>query len=253
MTQLTLDLVFFALAVPAVLFAAVSKAGFGSGAAFASASILALAVEPGLALGIMLPLLMLVDAASLRPYWRKWRLLEFKLLVLGGLPGVVLGALLFQITSDDVLRVLIGAVSVGFVAWQFSLARGWIRLAQARLPDWMGLTLGVITGFTTFVSHAGGPPASVFMLSRSMSKTEYQATTVLLFWVLNIAKFVPYAYLGMFTLQTFTVNLILAPVALLGTWIGVRAHYIMPERIFFALTYVLLTITGSKLIWDGLT
>lgn len=253
MTQLTLDLVFFALAVPAVLFAAVSKAGFGSGAAFASASILALAVEPGLALGIMLPLLMLVDAASLRPYWRKWRLLEFKLLVLGGLPGVVLGALLFQITSDDVLRVLIGAVSVGFVAWQFSLARGWIRLAQARLPDWMGLTLGVVTGFTTFVSHAGGPPASVFMLSRSMSKTEYQATTVLLFWVLNIAKFVPYAYLGMFTLQTFTVNLILAPVALLGTWIGVRAHYIMPERIFFALTYVLLTITGSKLIWDGLT
>lgn len=250
---LTLDFAFFALAAPAVLFAAISKAGFGSGAAFASATILALAVDPGLALGIMLPLLMLVDAAALRPYWRKWRMAEFKLLVVGGLPGVVLGALLFQITSDDALRVLIGAVSVGFVIWQISLARGWIKLAQTRLPDWMGLILGVCTGFTTFISHAGGPPAAVFLLSRSMSKTEYQATTVLLFWILNIAKFVPYAYLGMFTLQTFTVNLLLAPVALFGTWVGVRAHHIVPERIFFALTYVLLTITGTKLIWDGLT
>jgi hypothetical protein len=27
----------------------------------------------------------------------------------------------------------------------------------------------------------------------------------------------------------------------------------MPERAFFAVTYVLLTVTGSKLIWDALT
>jgi uncharacterized membrane protein YfcA len=48
------------------------------------------------------------------------------------------------------------------------------------------------------------------------------------------------------------IDLILAPFALLGAWIGVRAHRIMPERAFFAVTYVLLTITGIKLIWDGL-
>jgi hypothetical protein len=27
----------------------------------------------------------------------------------------------------------------------------------------------------------------------------------------------------------------------------------VPEYLFFALTYVLLTVTGSKLIWDALT
>ena len=73
-----------------------------------------------------------------------------------------------------------------------------------------------------------------------------------MFWVLNIAKFVPYAFLGMFTVQTALADLALAPFALAGTWIGVRAHRVVPEPLFFAITYVLLGLTGSKLIWDAL-
>lgn len=240
------------MAGPAVIFAGVSKSGFGSGAAFAAASMLALVVDPGLALGIMLPLLMLVDAASLKPYWGKWSGLDVKLLALGGLPGVALGAALYTVASADVLRLLIGSVSVGFVLWQLALAKGWVRLANSRLPDRAGLVFGTLAGFTTFISHAGGPPVAMFLLTRGLSKTTYQATTVLLFWILNIAKFLPYAALGMFTAQTFLANLALAPFALLGTWIGIRAHHLVPERAFFMVTYVLLMATGSKLIWDGL-
>lgn len=251
--MLTLDLFFFLVAGPAVLFAGISKAGFGSGAAFASATILALVIEPGLALGVMLPLLMLIDVSSLKPYWRKWSTPDVTLLVIGGLPGVVLGALLYQVASPDVFRLLIGGVAVGFVLWQLALGTGLVRLAQNRLPNWAGLGFGVVTGFTTFVSHAGGPPAAVFLLSRGLSKTEFQASTVLLFWALNIAKFFPYAALGMFTAQTFIANLALAPFALIGTWLGVKANRLVPERLFFALTYVLLMVTGCKLIWDGLT
>jgi uncharacterized membrane protein YfcA len=110
-----------------------------------------------------------------------------------------------------------------------------------------------VTGFTSFVSHAGGPPAAVYLLSKRLTKTEYQATTVLIFWVINIAKFIPYAFLGMFTLETALANLILAPFALAGAWLGVAAHRLVSERFFFGLTYVLLSVTGCKLIWDGLT
>ena len=93
----------------------------------------------------------------------------------------------------------------------------------------------------------------MFLLTRGLTKTQFQATTVLTFWVLNIFKFFPYAALGMFTAQTFQANLVLAPFALAGTWAGVRAHHVVPEKLFFALTYVLLMVTGTKLIWDGLT
>ncbi|WP_187430294.1 sulfite exporter TauE/SafE family protein [Roseobacter fucihabitans] len=244
---------FFAIAGPAVIFAGISKGGFGSGAAFASASILALVIEPGLALGVMLPLLMLIDVATLGPYWGKWNGKAALLLILGAMPGVALGAALYKIAEPDVFRVLIGTISIGFVIWQMAKGRLLKTGSDAQLPGWAGALAGGVAGFTSFVSHAGGPPAAVYLLSKGLSKTEYQATTVLVFWIVNIAKAVPYAALGMFTMQTGAANLMLAPFALLGAWLGVRAHRAVPERVFFALTYVLLSITGVKLIWDGLT
>ncbi|AVO38041.1 sulfite exporter TauE/SafE family protein [Pukyongiella litopenaei] len=251
--MLDLDAGFFAVAAPAVLFAGISKGGFGSGAAFASAAILALVLEPGQALGVMLPLLMLIDVATLRPYWRQWSAPDARLLILGAVPGVVLGALFYTRADADLLRLLIGAVSVGFVLWQLARARGWMRLQGVDLPVWAGALAGTVAGFTSFVSHAGGPPAAVWLLSRGLSKTTYQATTVVLFWAVNIAKAIPYAMLGLFTAQTALANLALAPFALLGAWAGVRAHRLVPERLFFAITYVLLSVTGTKLIVDALS
>ncbi|SHL64011.1 hypothetical protein SAMN05444414_1243 [Roseovarius marisflavi] len=249
----TMGLEVFAIGVFAALFAGISKGGFGSGAAFAGAAILAIAISPGVALGIMLPILMLIDLASLRAYWRQWSGRDAALLVLGGLPGVALGVLLFQRTDGDVLRLLIGGIAIGFVLWQLVMRAGFLRRAAGAIPVWGGALAGMVAGFTSFVSHAGGPPAAVYLLSRGLDKTRYQATTVLVFWALNIAKAVPYAMLGLFTRETLLFDLALAPFALMGTWIGVRAHRIVPERVFFGLTYVLLVVTGAKLIWDGLT
>ncbi|TCP22781.1 sulfite exporter TauE/SafE [Rhodovulum adriaticum] len=125
------------------------------------------------------------------------------------------------------------------------LLRYRVRPFQARA----GLAAGVVAGFTSFVSHAGGPPVAVFLLAQGLSKTVYQATTVLVFWAINLFKFVPYAFLGIFTAQTLLADLVLAPVALLGAWLGVRAHRLVPEGLFFGITYVALTLTGLRLIW----
>lgn len=251
--MLTMGFSFFVIASLATVFAGISKGGFGSGAAFASSTILALVIEPGMALGIMLPLLILVDLTNLRPFWGRWSWRDGKVLVLGGIPGVAIGAGFYTVANDDVLRLIIGGVALFFVIWQLSRRAGLLATSQKRLPGWVGILAGVVTGFTSFVSHAGGPPAAVYMLSQRLNKLEYQATSVLVFWIINIAKFVPYAFLGIFTMQTFLVDLILAPFAILGAWIGVRAHFILSEKIFFGVTYVLLTVTGSKLIWDALS
>ena len=244
---------FFLIAGPAVMFAGISKGGFGSGAAFAASSVLALVIEPGLALGVMLPMLMLIDVSTLRPYWGKWDKRAAVLLILGGLPGVALGAALYTVADPDVFRFLIGAISLGFVVWQSARALGWIQAAEHVMPVWAGALAGAVAGFTSFVSHAGGPPAAVYLLSLRIDKTRFQATTVLVFWAINIAKFIPYAALGMFTIQTGIANLVLAPFALLGAALGVHAHRMVPERLFFGITYVLLSVTGVKLIWDALT
>ncbi len=250
---MSFDLIFFMFAIPAVLFGGISKAGFGSGASFAAAPLMALVVDPAISLGILLPLFMLVDAVTLKPYWGRWNLTATLPVILGALPGVVLGALFFDRVNDDVLRIMIGGIALAFVVWQSLRAMGYLQFEGRHFGRGTGAVTGGVAGFTSFISHAGGPPVAIYMLSIGASKTTYQASSVLIFWAINIFKAVPYAFLGIFTAQTLIADLLLAPFALLGAWIGVKAHFLIPERPFFAITYVLLLVTGSKLMWDGLT
>lgn len=244
---------FFALALPAAFIAGVAKGGFGGGAAFVATAILALFLPPSTALGIMLPLLMIVDVATLRPFWKQWDLRSAQALILGAIPGVLIGAAVYSYTNADVLRILIGAISLIFVAFQMARGLGVLTIAD-RVFTWRsGLTAGLISGFTSFVSHAGGPPAAMFLLAQGLKKTRYQATTVLAFWAINAMKAIPYGFLGVFTWDTLKANLFMTPMALIGAAVGVYAHRVLPERVFFAITYVLLVGTGSKLIFDGLT
>lgn len=251
--MITFDWTFFLFAIPAVVFASVSKGGFGSGAAFAATPILALVLDPAAALGLMLPLLMLVDVATLGPYWKQWDGPTARRLILGAAPGVALGALLYRAANPDVFRLLIGGIALAFVAWQFAVRARLIRFRARPFSPGAGIGAGVAVGFTSFISHAGGPPVAVYMLAQGLGKTAFQATTVLVFWAINILKFIPYTFMGIFTWDTLKADLMLAPVALIGAWLGVRAHRLVPEKLFFGITYVLLVVTGSKLIWDALT
>lgn len=246
------DWVFFAAAVPAVLFAGVSKGGFGNGAGFASTPILALVAPPAVALAVMLPLLMLMDLAAVRAYWRKWDRAAMRALILGAVPGVALGAALYRQTDPDLFRLLIGIMAVAFVVFQVARARGWLTIARAPFSALRCGLAGMAGGFTSFISHAGGPPIAVYLLSQRLDKTRYQGTTVVTFWAINLFKLAPYALLGFFSAATLGASLVLAPVALSGVWLGVWLHTRLPERVFFAFTYVLLLAAGARLIWDAL-
>ena len=70
-------------------------------------------------------------------------------------PGVAMGAWLYRATDDDLLRLLIGGISVGFVIWHMAQSQGWVRGFARRLPPSSGLFAGLVAGFTSFVSHAG--------------------------------------------------------------------------------------------------
>jgi len=93
-----------------------------------------------------------------------------------------------------------------------------------------------------------------FLYRASINKTELPTTLTFrfsfVFLFLSFLKFVPYTALGFFDRQSILADVLLAPVALAGVWAGVFLHKKVPERAFFTLTYALLLITGTKLIWD---
>lgn len=247
------DPTFLAFAIPAVLIAGLSKGGFGSGAAFVATPLIALALPPQQAVGLMLPLLMVMDATGIRAYWRRWNWHEAWPIMLGAVPGVALGAYFFAATDPDAVRILIGLLALGFGGFQMAQARGWRPPRALAASRGHGGFWGAVGGFTSFASHAGGPPVAIQLLSRGIDKTGYQATTVLIFWWINLVKVGPYAQLGLFARDTMITALWLTPVAVAGMLLGVWGHKHLPERWYFLLVRSLLAVTGCKLIWDGVT
>ena len=247
------DFTFFAVAIPAVLFAGISKGGFGSAAAFAAGPILAMILEPAQAVAIMLPLLVVMDFSALPAYWRKWEVKTSWVLILGGIPGAFLGAALISVADANLFRFLIGLIALAFVVFQLCRDFGVLRLAKTEMPDKIGFFFAIGAGFTSFIAHAGGPVASVYMLSKKLTKLQYQATTIIAFLVNNLIKIVLYLWLGFLSWQTTLADLYLFPFAILGTYLGVRLHRVVPEKLYFTLIYVFLTIAGTKLIFDALS
>lgn len=245
------DPLFLAAAIPAVLLAGISKGGFGAGVGFAATPLLALVIDPAVAVGMMLPLLMLMDATGLRAYWRRWSWPDARAMMIGCVPGVGLGALFFTAVSQDAVRLLIGAVALAFVAFQIAQERGWDPTGGRPSRVGAGVFWGMISGFTSFVTHAGGPPAAVHLLGRRLDKSLYQATTVLVFWWVNLVKVGPYWAVGLFDDGQLRAALWLAPAAVVGMLAGVWAHSRVDQAAFFKVIRVALAITGVKLIWDG--
>lgn len=242
----------FGLAALGAMLAGISKGGFGGSLGFAGSAILAVVVEPGVALALMLPVLMAIDMAAVRAYWGRWDKPSAGAILTGAVPGLLLGAVLFSVISADSIRVLIGLVAVGFPLFRIALARGWIAPRPTGFDRRKGWIAGAGVGFTSFVAHAGGPPFAVFMLGQGgIDKTRYHATSVIVFWVVNAMKAALYTMLGLFSWQLLGWSAALIPFAMIGTLIGVKAHKLIPERLFFMVAYTALMLTGVKLLWDG--
>ena len=244
----------FGLAALGAMLAGISKGGFGGSLGFAGSAILAVVVEPGVALALMLPVLMAIDMAAVRAYWGRWDKPSAGAILTGAVPGLLLGAVLFSVISSDSIRVLIGLVAVGFPLFRIALARGWIAPRPTGFDRRKGWVAGAGVGFTSFVAHAGWPPFAVFMLGQGgIDKTRYHATSVIVFWVVNAMKAALYTMLGLFSWQLLGWSAALIPFAMIGTLIGVKAHKLIPERLFFMVAYTALMLTGLKLLWDGLS
>lgn len=243
------DPVFYAVAVPAVILMGISKSGFGAGFGALAVPLMALVVPVPQAAAILLPVLLLIDGLGLMALIKHCDRALLRLLIPAGLLGVVIGALLFGLLSGKTVAGVVGAMTLIFLAIRLR----WPPRADAPPPPrWLGWLLGTASGFTSFVAHAGSPPIGFYVLPLKLSPLVFAATIGVFFAVVNLAKWLPYALLGLIDQSNLATSLMLLPVAPLGVWLGLRIVKHVSPQLFFRLFHIGLLLTGSKLLWDGL-
>ena len=239
---------FYAVAVPAVLLLGISKSGFGAGFGSLAVPMMALAVTVPQAAAILMPVLLVMDLLGMAAFRNNVdrRLLMF--LLPSGLAGIVVGALLFKWLDARVVAGIVGAFTLLFLAQRLLFPP---RPDSAPPPRWVGALLTVTSGFTSFIAHAGGPPINAYVIPLRLSPLLFTGTLAFFFFFINLAKWVPYAWLGLLDLRNMTTSLVLLPLAPIGVWVGVRiAHRIQPA-LFYRLIYAGMFLTGCKLLWDA--
>lgn len=243
---------FYALAVPAVIILGLAKGGF-AGIGVIAVPLMALAVSPVLAASITLPILIVQDVVSVWAFRRTWDRGILILMLPSAAVGIFAGFALAAFVKPGAVELAVGAVSVVFALQRLWLERAAAPAAEARpegLP-WRGVLAGIAAGFTSQISHAGGPPFQMYVLPKRLERDVFIGTSAIFFAVVNWMKVPAYLALGQFTHQSLATSVALLPLAIASTWAGVWLVRRVPGAAFYRVIYLLLIGVGGKLAWDG--
>lgn len=249
------DPLFLAAAIPAVALVGLSKGGLGGAFALIGVPIMALVISPVDAAAIFLPILIAMDLVALYA----WRGFNDRKLVLMLLPGALIGIALGWATSayvpEDALRFVIAMSMIIFSARYFYQSYGPHRSKViAPKPHSKGPALGwgLLSGYGSFVAHAGGPPFQIYALPLKLDPKKYTGASVRLFAIMNAVKVIPYVALGALDTRNLALSLTLMPVAFVATMAGAWVVRKLKPDVFYPLAYGFGMLAALKLLYDAL-
>lgn len=243
------DLCFMLAAGLAAFFVGMSKGGVPMIGSLAVPT-MALFMSPITAAGLLLPVYVISDMFGVWAYRREFSGRNLAILIPAAALGIGIGWATASIVTEAMVMLIVGGVGLLFCAMRWLGGAG--KAARpADVPR--GLFWGAVSGFTSFVSHAGAPPYQMYVVPQKLPKMVYAGTTTLTFAAVNALKLVPYWALDQLNAGNLTVAAMLVPVAVAATFVGVKLTRVLPEALFYRLIMIALFLISLKLTWDGAT
>jgi uncharacterized membrane protein YfcA len=244
------DPAFYLVAIPAVIALGLSKGGF-SGLGTVAVPLMALVISPVQAVGIITPILVTQDMVTIWSYRRTWDAAILKIMIPGQIAGVGIAWLIAAYVPDTAIRLVVGAIAVGFALSQwFGIA---FLVMSPKTSVIAGRLWGATAGFTSFLANTGGPPFQIYVLPQKLDKETFVGTYSLFFAAGNAMKVVPYFLLGQLNPTNVSTSLVLLPLAVLTNIIGVWLVRRTPTEFFYRIVYILIFLIGLELIYTGVS
>jgi uncharacterized protein len=243
-----MDPLFYEVAIPAVLLLGLSKSGFASGLGAMAVPLMAMVVSVPTAAAILMPVLLVLDILGLRAYRKDIDKKLLLWLVPCSLLGVFLGYLSFKSLETKTVSAMVGVSTLLFLAQRiFWPSLKWLNHPSQRT----GALLSITSGFTSFMAHAGSPPINAYLLGLRLPPLRFASTLAVLFFWVNLVKWIPYTGLGLLHTANMLTALTLMPFAPMGVYLGVYLTQRMRPTVFYHLVHTAMFLTGCKLLWDG--
>jgi len=152
--------------------------------------------------------------------------------------------------SDNAVRITVGLIGIAFVA------NAWWGKKPATLTPpnaAKGVFWGALSGFTSTMSQAGGPPFQVFVLPQQLPKMTLVGTSTVFFATVNALKVIPYFALGQFSPKGLATSVVLLPVAVAANMLGIWLVRITPTELFYRIAYWMVLFISCGLLWQGIS
>lgn len=240
---------FWAVAIVASVVVGMGKGGLPV-VGMLGVPVLSLAISPIAAAGLLLPVYVLSDMFGLYAYRRDFSRRVLAIVVPGMAFGVLVGWATAHVVPEWAVAMTVGIVGAAFAL--NAILRQPVEGPPRKPAIAPGLFWGSVAGFTSFVSHTGGPPYQVYTLPLRMPKTVFAGTSTIAFAIVNALKLVPYYFLGQLNPGNLKIAVLLMPPAALAVFAGVKLVRWLPEKLFFRVVTWALLAVSLKLIWDSL-
>ncbi|MGL4280870.1 MAG: sulfite exporter TauE/SafE family protein [Albidovulum sp.] len=239
---------FWILAVIAAALVGMGKGGLPV-VGMLAVPLLALVMNPVAAAGLLLPVYVVSDMFGLYAYRQAFDRRVLAILAPAATLGVALGWATAAFVPERLVKGLIGVIGASFA---LRLLLRWGPEAPAKRAEvGPGLFWGTLTGFTSFVSHAGAPPYQVYVLPLRLEKAVFAGTSTVLFAYVNAIKLIPYWALGTLTFRDLKIAAALMLPAALAVFAGVWLVRVLPEKLFFRLVTWALLAVSLRLLWEA--
>ncbi|WP_231916322.1 sulfite exporter TauE/SafE family protein [Microbacterium karelineae] len=194
--------------------------------------------------GAMLLLLMVGDVLALLLYRRHADLRALVRLIPSVLVGLAVGVVFLALVGDEWVKRSIAVVLLALIVLTLWRRRRPAAEVAERAGRGTAFAYGSLGGFTTMVANAGGPVMAMYFLASRFEMKAFLGTAAWFFAIVNLTK-LPFSIgLGLITLETVWMDLILVLPVLIGALIGRVVITRVSQRAFDAIVIVL-TVVGA--------
>jgi uncharacterized membrane protein YfcA len=136
--------------------------------------------------------------------------------IIGGLlPGVVVGSFLLSAVNPGLIKVLTYTVLLPLILLQAAGFRRYIH-AERKVGAALGTGIGVLYSVTTI----SGPPLALMLNNQGFVREDFRASLAIIRIAESTFTAIAYAFLGLYSVQTGSLLVLIAPSVLIGVPLG---------------------------------